>query len=433
MIPFSSIVRELPATIPFVGPEAIERRLGRPFDVRIGANESAFGVSPTAAEAMRAAIGAISWYGDPEGHDLRAALAEHHGVDPEEVCLGAGIDELLGFVVRMLTEPGTPVVTSAGAYPTFNFHVSGLGARLVTVPYRDDHEDPDALAQAARDSGAPLVYFSNPDNPMGTWHDAARVRAFIDALPENVVLALDEAYMEFAPEGTDWRWRRTTRGCFASHVLQGARHGGRAHRLLCWPPGPRDRAQQDPEPLRVEPDRAGRGARLAPRPGVRRRVIAEVAAGREEYARLAESLGLVPLRSATNFVAIDVGGGAGPAPCSASWRRAECLSACPVSPPRPLHPHHRRDRLRARRPRRPPPRSPLRHRQWGLTATAQARLPLPQMGTREMDHPSWTAVIFQDKGWWIGWSAEVPGVNAQERTREELLDTLFEVLRKRSN
>ena len=104
----------------------------------------------------------------------------------------------------MLTEPGTPVVTSAGAYPTFNFHVAGLGARLVTVPYRDDHEDPDALAAAVRETGAPLVYFSNPDNPMGTWHDAARVRAFIDALPGNAVLALDEAYMEFAPEGAGW-------------------------------------------------------------------------------------------------------------------------------------------------------------------------------------------------------------------------------------
>ena len=310
MIPFSSIVRELPATIPFVGPEAIERRTGRPFDVRIGANESAFGVSPAAAEAMRAAIGAISWYGDPEGHDLRAALAGHHGVDPAEVCLGAGIDELLGFIVRMVTEPGTPVVTSAGAYPTFNYHVTGLGACLVTVPYRDDHEDPDAVAAAVRESGAPLVYLANPDNPMGTWHDAARVRAFIDALPGNVLLALDEAYMDFAREGTDWPMAPDDprvlrlRTFSKAHGMAGARVGYCVgHRDLVTG---LNKIRNHFGVNRIA--QAGALASLRD-PAFVGAVIAEVAAGREEYARLAESLGLAALPSATNFVAIDVGGG----------------------------------------------------------------------------------------------------------------------------
>lgn len=53
----------------------------------------------------------------------------------------------------------------------------------------------------------------------------------------------------------------------------------------------------------------------------------------------------------------------------------------------------------------------------------------PQPGTTKMEHPSWTAILSEDEGWWIGWSAEVPGVNAQERTREALLETLAEVLR----
>ena len=310
MIPFNSIVRELPATTPFVGPEAIERRTGRRFDLRIGANESAFGVSPRAAEAMRAAIAGVSWYGDPEGHDLRAALAAHHGVGSDEVCLGAGIDELLGFVVRMLTEPGTPVVTSAGAYPTFNYHVAGLGARLVAMPYRDDHEDPDALAQAVRDTGAPLVYFANPDNPMGTWHDAARVRAFIGALPGNVVVALDEAYMEFAPNGTDWPMDADDprvlrlRTFSKAHGMAGARIGYCVgHRDLVTG---LNKIRNHFGVSRIA--QAGALASLAD-PDFVGGVIAEVAAGRNEYARLAASLGLTPLPSATNFVAIDVGGG----------------------------------------------------------------------------------------------------------------------------
>ena len=310
MIPFSPIVRALPATTPFVGPEALERRTGEPFVLRIGANESAFGISPEAAEAMRAAIGRVSWYGDPEGHELRNALAEHHRVAPGEVCLGAGIDELLGFVVRMVTEPGTPVVTSAGAYPTFNYHVAGVGARLVTVPYREDHEDPDALAQAVRDTGSPLVYFANPDNPMGTWHDAGRVRAFIDALPESVVLALDEAYIEFAPPGTDWPMDPTDprvlrlRTFSKAHGMAGARIGYCVgHRALVVG---LDKIRNHFGVNRIA--QAGALASLHD-PDFVAEVIAEVAAGREEYTRLAASLGLAALPSATNFVAIDVGGG----------------------------------------------------------------------------------------------------------------------------
>ncbi len=101
-IPFTALVRSLPATVPFVGPEAIERQRGRTFAARIGANESAFGVSPKAAAAMREAVGRVSWYGDPESFDLRQALAAKHGVAMDEICVGGGIDELLGLVVRML-------------------------------------------------------------------------------------------------------------------------------------------------------------------------------------------------------------------------------------------------------------------------------------------------------------------------------------------
>jgi histidinol-phosphate aminotransferase len=65
--PFTALVRSLPSTVPFVGPEAIERRRGQLFDLRLGANESSFGVSHKAAEAMRAAVEHVAWYGDPEG------------------------------------------------------------------------------------------------------------------------------------------------------------------------------------------------------------------------------------------------------------------------------------------------------------------------------------------------------------------------------
>ena len=201
-VTFTRVVDPLPSTVPFVGPEHQERARGRAFAARIGANESVFGPSPKAVAAMQAAGPEVWKYCDPNMHDLRQAIAAHHGVPAEAVVIGEGIDGLFGLTNRLFVEPEVTVVTSLGAYPTFNFHVAGFGGTLVTVPFRGDHEDPEALLAACHEHRPRLVYLSNPDNPMGSWHGAAKVQALIDELPESTILCLDEAYVDFAPEGT---------------------------------------------------------------------------------------------------------------------------------------------------------------------------------------------------------------------------------------
>ena len=126
-------------------------------------------------------------------------IAAHEGVQPENIVVGEGIDGLLGYLVRLLIGPGDAVVTSDGAYPTFNYHVAGFGADLITVPYVDDREDPQSLLAAAREHDARLVYLANPDNPMGTWWEGAQIEEMVDALPPGCLLVLDEAYCDFAP------------------------------------------------------------------------------------------------------------------------------------------------------------------------------------------------------------------------------------------
>ena len=309
-IPFTAIVRDLPAAVPFVGPETMERERGQVFKARIGANESAFGLSPKAAVAMREAVERVSWYGDPENFELRSALAETHGVAMEEICVAGGIDELLGLIVRMTVGPGTPVVTSLGAYPTFNYHVAGFGGVLQTMPYRDDHEDPDALLAETRKLGAPLVYLANPDNPMGTWHGATVVSAFLDAVPEGTLAALDEAYIEFAPTGTappidtsDPRAIRL-RTFSKAHGMAGARIGyAVAHRDVITG---LNKIRNHFGVNRVA--QAGALASLQD-PDFVAKVTAEVEAGRRDYTALAERLGFSAVPSATNFVAINVGSG----------------------------------------------------------------------------------------------------------------------------
>ncbi|MEL6680207.1 MAG: aminotransferase class I/II-fold pyridoxal phosphate-dependent enzyme, partial [Pseudomonadota bacterium] len=227
----TDLAEALPASVPFVGPETLERARGSAFHARLGANESVFGPSPEAIAAMAAAAGEAWQYADPENHALKAALADHHGISPDCIVVGEGIDGLLGYLVRLLVGQGDPVVTSRGAYPTFNYHVAGFGGVLHTVPYRNDAEDPEALAAKARETGAKLVYFANPDNPMGSWHGASTVTALMDALPVDAVLCLDEAYADFAAPGTlpplDTSWPNVIRMRTFSKAygLAGARVG----------------------------------------------------------------------------------------------------------------------------------------------------------------------------------------------------------------
>ena len=198
----TTLADSLPSTVPFVGPETQERASGRPFTTRLGANESLFGPSPLAVAAIEKAAADIWMYGDPECYDLRAALAAHHGVTSESIVVGEGIDGLLCTLCRLIIGAGDVVVTSLGAYPTFNFHVAGNGGQLHRVPYAGAHEDPQALLAMAKQVDAKLLYIANPDNPMGSHHPAQTISAMIEALPQGCLMVLVEAYIDLAPDGT---------------------------------------------------------------------------------------------------------------------------------------------------------------------------------------------------------------------------------------
>ncbi|MCP5075967.1 MAG: pyridoxal phosphate-dependent aminotransferase [Rhodobacteraceae bacterium] len=308
---YTDLVASLPATVPFVGPETQERARGRPFAARLGANENVFGPSPLAIEAMAKAAKDSWMYGDPENHDLKQALAAHLEITPDSVVVGEGIDGLLGYLVRMIVEPGVKVVTSLGAYPTFNFHVSGYGGALVTVAYKGDHEDPRALIAKAAEIGAKLVYLANPDNPMGTVHSAGVIQQMIDAVPDGCLLVLDEAYLEFAPEGNvppinpnDPKVIRM-RTFSKAYGMAGARVGyaiGAPELITAF-----NKIRNHFGMCRIS--QAGALAALQDRDHLGQ-TIANVAAGRDRIAEIAAAQGLPVVPSATNFVAVDCGAGA---------------------------------------------------------------------------------------------------------------------------
>jgi histidinol-phosphate aminotransferase len=307
---FTPLASALPSTVPFVGPEALERQRGLTVRARIGANENGFGPAPSVIDAMRREADDIWKYNDPENFALKQALAVHLGVKSTNVCVGEGVDSLLGLIARLVIEPGTTVVTSYGGYPTFNFHVVGYGGRLVTVPYADDREDLDALLEAVRREDASMVYFANPDNPMGSWWGADRIVAFARALPETCMLVLDEAYCETGPEGStpdiaaliDLPNVLRTRTFSKAYGLAGARVGyvvGVAETVQAF-----DKVRNH-----FGMNRVATVAALAALEDQKYlgEVVANIHAARERIGMIARDNGLSPLVSATNFVAIDCG------------------------------------------------------------------------------------------------------------------------------
>ena len=305
---YPKLIAQLPSTVPFVGPEVQERDRGAAFRARLGANESVFGPSPKALAAMQQAAGDAWQYADPTNFDLITALAGRIGCAPENLIVGEGIDGLLGYLVRLLVEPGDAVVTSDGAYPTFNYHVAGYGGVLHKVHYSGDHEDLPALMAKAREVDAKLIYFANPDNPMGSWHSADVIEAALESLPDGTLLVLDEAYIEFAPDGTAPRIDANDPRVIRMRTFSKA-YGMAGARVGYGIGAPELIKSFDKVRNHFGMSRIGQTGALAALEDDAwlAEIVAKVAAARDRIGVIVAENGLSALPSATNFVAVDCG------------------------------------------------------------------------------------------------------------------------------
>ncbi len=165
--------------------------------IKMASNENPFGPSPKAVEAMQSILRETNLYPDNDATELRQRLAERHGVQPEQVVPTAGSTALLGIIARTLLAPGLNAITSKNSFIVYPIATQAAGGRLIQVPTREDGYDLDAIV-AAVDRNTRIIYFSNPNNPTGTMVPASEVDRFLDRVPANVVVILDEAYYDFA-------------------------------------------------------------------------------------------------------------------------------------------------------------------------------------------------------------------------------------------
>jgi len=178
----------------------LERELGITDIVKLASNENPLGASPRAIAAAHDALNEISLYPDGNGYALKAALAGRYGVSIEQVFLGNGSNDLLELAARAFLTVGDRAVYSDHAFAVYPLATQAVGAIGISVAAKDYGHDLDGMRKAAVEQGAKLIYIANPNNPTGTFLSGDALHGFLSALPDNILVVLDEAYNEYLPE-----------------------------------------------------------------------------------------------------------------------------------------------------------------------------------------------------------------------------------------
>jgi len=197
-LPLNPALARLPVYQPGRPIEEVARELGRPAAdiIKLASNENPLGPSPAALAAMEKALRNLHLYPDGNAFYLKRRLAEKLGVGPENLILGNGSNEIIEFVGHALIAPGTEVVVSQYCFAVYPIVTALFGGSLVTTPARDLGHDLPAMLRAIT-ARTRIVFAANPNNPTGTLAPSADVMRLIDEAPANVLVAMDEAYVEF--------------------------------------------------------------------------------------------------------------------------------------------------------------------------------------------------------------------------------------------
>ena len=176
--------------------EEVEREYGVSDVAKLASNENALGPSPKALAAAREACARVHLYPDGSAFHLRRALAARLGVSADEVAVGNGSNELLELVVRTFVPEGGEVLTSANSFVVYRLASQAHGRACLEAPMQDHRYDLRAVAERLSPRTR-VVFLANPDNPNGTYFTERELVPFLEAVPEDVLVVLDEAYVEF--------------------------------------------------------------------------------------------------------------------------------------------------------------------------------------------------------------------------------------------
>ena len=203
-LPLSPFLKTLPTYQPGRPIEEVARELGLPAEsiIKVASNENPFGPSPLALAALQKAIAGVHLYPDGNAFYLKQKLAAKLGVEPANLVLGNGSNEIIEFLGHALLEPGTNIVVSQYCFAIYPIVAKLFGAEVLTVPARDYGHDLTAMLRAITPQTR-MVFVANPNNPTGTLAHREELIQLVNEVPDNVLLVMDEAYIEFLRESVD--------------------------------------------------------------------------------------------------------------------------------------------------------------------------------------------------------------------------------------
>lgn len=165
--------------------------------VKLSSNETPLGASPLAIQAYKEVASSLHRYPDGTALKLREAIGEIYGIAPGQIVCGAGSDELIGLLVHAYVNEGDEVLISEHGFLMYKIYAQSVGAKVIAAPERNLRTDVDAML-AAVTPRTKIVFIANPNNPTGSYIPASEMKRLRDGLPENVLLAIDDAYCEYA-------------------------------------------------------------------------------------------------------------------------------------------------------------------------------------------------------------------------------------------
>jgi len=288
----------------------VQQELGLTDVIKLASNENPFGPAPAVIDAIRAAVPDIGLYPDGGAVALRKALAAKHDVPMDHLTVGNGSDEILQLIGYAVLDEGDELVIGDPTFARYAPQAQANRAVAVKVPLKDYTHDLPAMADAVTDR-TKCIIVANPHNPAGTYVGDAEVEKFLDAVPEHVLVVLDEAYYEFVSHPD---YGRSQAMALSRKNVMLLRTFSKIHALAALRIG---YALAPPHLIRWidqvrEPFNTGSLAQVAAVEALKDnthvvRTLEANAAGRQRYMEAAAELGLKAVPSEANFVLIDIG------------------------------------------------------------------------------------------------------------------------------
>lgn len=206
-------VRKLTPYQPGKPIEELQREFGLSEIIKLASNENPLGPSPMAIAAIKGGLSDLARYPDGNGFALKQKLAKKLGVEPAQITLGNGSNDVLEVITRTFAQPGDEIIFSQYAFAVYPIVTQAIGARAVVVPAQGWKHDLEATLKSITGKSR-IIFVTNPNNPTGCWIDSHTLHDFLTRVPENVIVVLDEAYFEYAihpdmgaahyPDGLKW-------------------------------------------------------------------------------------------------------------------------------------------------------------------------------------------------------------------------------------